>query len=180
MTDHWGFSVFAVGASRKAVSLPLLNKADMANAVDWTQRCEIQDWKPAWFQCVHALDSILVERWHHAEGRINDTKPRDTEIAILTSGRCRVRRIGDGDAQDHHGMPGTACSAPPAFRSATSTSSVRWMRLFTSSFRQSPFPGARWKITTSTGPPATGLLRRPAGSVHHTGRLCAAPGTAGC
>jgi AraC family transcriptional regulator len=57
-------------------------------------------------------DSILVERWHHAEGRINDTKPRDTEIAILTSGRCRVRRIGDGEAQDHHGVPGTAWLCP--------------------------------------------------------------------
>ena len=56
--------------------------------------------------------SILVERWRHAKGRLNDVKPRETEVVVLLSGRMRVRRRGDGHVQECFAVPGTVWLRP--------------------------------------------------------------------
>ena len=56
--------------------------------------------------------SVLVERWRHDRGRLNDVKPRETEVAVLMSGRMRVRRRGDGQVQECLAVPGTVWLCP--------------------------------------------------------------------
>lgn len=56
--------------------------------------------------------SILVERWRHKKGRLNDIKPRETEIAVLLAGSMHVRRRGDGKVQECLAVPGTIWLCP--------------------------------------------------------------------
>ena len=56
--------------------------------------------------------SVLVERWRHNRGQLNDVKPKETEVAVLTSGRMRVRRRGDGQVQECLAVPGTVWLCP--------------------------------------------------------------------
>lgn len=56
--------------------------------------------------------SLLAERWRQGQGRLNDIKPKETEIAVLLSGRGRVRRRGGGEIQECMASPGTVWLCP--------------------------------------------------------------------
>ncbi len=56
--------------------------------------------------------SLLAETWHHKAGRLPDTLPRDTEVAILLSGNSKVSRKGDGQTQISNAKPGTIWLCP--------------------------------------------------------------------
>ncbi len=60
-----------------------------------------RDWQP-----------ILAEIWQHDAGRLADTKPVDTEIVVMLSGKARVQRKGDGKFQESIGVPGTVWLCP--------------------------------------------------------------------
>ena len=57
--------------------------------------------------------SLLAERWRQGQGRLNDIKPKETEIAVLLGGRGRVRRRGGGGRiQECMAVPGTVWLCP--------------------------------------------------------------------
>ncbi|MEO1229464.1 MAG: AraC family transcriptional regulator [Myxococcota bacterium] len=57
--------------------------------------------------------SLLAERWRQGQGRLNDIKPKETEIAVLLAGRGRVRRRGGGGRiQECAAVPGTVWLCP--------------------------------------------------------------------
>lgn len=51
---------------------------------------------------------LRVEVWQHKPGKLTDLRLEHTEIAVLLSGRARVKRTGDGVFQDTHARRGTA------------------------------------------------------------------------
>ena len=51
---------------------------------------------------------LRVEVWQHKPGKLTDLKLEYTEIAVLLSGRARVKRTGDGVRQDTQARRGTA------------------------------------------------------------------------
>ena len=55
---------------------------------------------------------LLAERWSHSEGDCGDVEPRETEVVVMTRGRGRVRRRGDGRVQTHDAVPGTVWLCP--------------------------------------------------------------------
>lgn len=55
---------------------------------------------------------VRVEVWHHEPGKLVDLRLECTEIAVLLSGRARVKRTGDGVFQDTHARRGTAWVCP--------------------------------------------------------------------
>lgn len=60
--------------------------------------------------------NVLAERWSHARGELPSVLPRDTEIAILLSGRTLVDREGAGLRQRNQGRRGTAWLCPAGIR----------------------------------------------------------------
>lgn len=56
--------------------------------------------------------TLLAERWTHGQGALPDTKPAETEIAIMLAGKLRVKRRGDGQLQDTLAVPGTIWICP--------------------------------------------------------------------
>ena len=56
--------------------------------------------------------SLLAERWRQGQGRLNDITPKETEIAVLLSGRGRVRRRGAGELQECMASAGTVWLCP--------------------------------------------------------------------
>lgn len=59
---------------------------------------------------------LLAERWSHPAGELPSIVPRDTEIAILLSGRTVVDREGGGQRQFTHGRQGTVWLCPAGVR----------------------------------------------------------------
>ena len=59
---------------------------------------------------------LLAERWHHRAGDLPDIEPRETEVIVLTRGRLRVRRRGDGRIQRTAAIPGTVWLCPAGIR----------------------------------------------------------------
>lgn len=55
---------------------------------------------------------VLTERWHHKAGPLNDLCPKETEIAVMLSGKAKVRRRGNGELQEAVGIPGTIWLCP--------------------------------------------------------------------
>jgi AraC family transcriptional regulator len=60
--------------------------------------------------------NVLAERWTHEAGELPSVLPRDTEIAVLLSGRTLVDRQGAGLKQSTPGRPGTAWLCPSGIR----------------------------------------------------------------
>ncbi len=56
--------------------------------------------------------TLLSERWQHRAGDLPVIKPAETEIAMMLSGRQRVKRRGDGRVQDTLAVPGTIWLCP--------------------------------------------------------------------
>lgn len=60
--------------------------------------------------------NVLAERWSHARGELPTVLPRDTEVAVLLSGRTLIDREGAGLKQRNHGRRGTAWLCPAGIR----------------------------------------------------------------
>src|SRR3990170_3349670 len=60
--------------------------------------------------------NVLAERWSHDVGELPSVMPRDTEIAVLLSGRTLVDRQGAGLRQSTLGRRGTAWLCPSGIR----------------------------------------------------------------
>ena len=60
--------------------------------------------------------NVLAERWTHEAGELPSVLPRDTEIAVLLSGRTLVDRQGAGLRQSTLGRRGTAWLCPSGIR----------------------------------------------------------------
>lgn len=56
--------------------------------------------------------NLLAERWSHAPGELPSLTPRDTEIAVLLSGRSLVDRMGAGMRQRMRARRGTVWLCP--------------------------------------------------------------------
>ena len=56
--------------------------------------------------------NMLAERWSHEVGELPSVLPRDTELAVLLTGRTLVDRQGAGLRQSTLGRCGTAWLCP--------------------------------------------------------------------
>ena len=61
-------------------------------------------------------ESLLAERWTHAEGELPEFLPRETEIAVMLEGRVHLRRRGDGRLQHSDAVPGMIWLCPAGIR----------------------------------------------------------------
>ena len=64
----------------------------------------------------HGWESLLVERWGHGRGTLNEVVPQATEVVVLVSGRLHVKRRGDGILQQGVAVPGTVWLCPAGVR----------------------------------------------------------------
>ena len=60
--------------------------------------------------------NVLAERWDHEAGALPSLLPRETEVAVLLSGRGLVYREGAGLRQRTSGRSGTVWLCPAGIR----------------------------------------------------------------